>query len=155
MYVCVTHVDAVTRRLCTVAPMRNGPDFPKLPGLLVEFANESQYPILANERGIYTAMPLFWARCYDSAITENVPGLIAVLTEEEYHQAKLDEFIARRPYPSWIWGEELFRWDPPIPDPGNRGDYYWDEEAGNWIPTFVPEPTLVEEVEPLAITTEE
>jgi hypothetical protein len=131
--------------------MINGPDFPDLAGLLVEFANESQYPIESNDDGIYTATPMFWARCYDSAITEDVPGVLAVLSESEYHQAKLDEYIARRPYGSWTFNVNKWRWEPPTPYPGNVGDFRWDEDDLKWEPNFETSSEDVEQMELLGI----
>ena len=46
-----------------------------------------------------------------------------------------DTFVAPRPaqpYPSWVWGGTA--WQPPLPYPDDDyGDYYWDEDAGEWV----------------------
>lgn len=39
-------------------------------------------------------------------------------------------------FESWTWNESNFSYEPPKPQP--EGDYFWDEEAGEWYPT--PEP---------------
>ena len=46
-------------------------------------------------------------------------------------QAAVDELSQMpQPYPSWSWvdGEG---WVAPKPKP--EGDYYWDEDAGEWV----------------------
>ena len=80
MFICVTHVDAVTGLACTVAPMSHGPAFPAVKGLVIEFGNQTQWP--TNE-------PLFFGTCDDDADT-TVQGIVRVLTAEQYanEQAK-------------------------------------------------------------------
>ena len=36
-----------------------------------------------------------------------------------------------QPYPSWTWNGTT--WEPPVPYPEDSGDYYWDEDAGEWV----------------------
>lgn len=74
MYICVTHVDAVTKIPCTEAPMSHGPSFPDVEGLDIKWANQTEWP---------TDKPLFYGTCADTANT-NIPGVIKVLTEEQY-----------------------------------------------------------------------
>lgn len=44
-----------------------------------------------------------------------------------------DAFIPPQPFPSWFLNEETCLWEPPIPYPGTSNNFFWDEEAGNWI----------------------
>lgn len=81
MYICVTHVDAVTGIPCTVAPMSHGPAFPKVKGLQIEFGNQTQWP--TNE-------PLFFGACDDDADT-TAPGVIRTLTPEQYAEEQIKE----------------------------------------------------------------
>ena len=74
MYICVTHVDARTKIPCTIAPMSQGPSFPDVKGLAIEFGNQTQWP--TNE-------PLFFGTCDDDADL-TVPGVIRSLTPEQY-----------------------------------------------------------------------
>lgn len=74
MFLCVTHVDAVTKIPCTEAPMSHGPSFPDVDGLNIVWWNQTQWP---------TDKPLFYGTCADTANTD-VPGVIKVLTEEQY-----------------------------------------------------------------------
>jgi len=43
-------------------------------------------------------------------------------------------FIPIKPYPSWIWDEDLLAWKPPILKPSAKDgyDYIWDELILNW-----------------------
>ena len=74
MYICVTHVDNVTKIPCTEAPMSHGPSFPDVEGLDIKWANQTEWP---------TDKPLFYGTCADTANTD-VPGVVKVLTEEQY-----------------------------------------------------------------------
>jgi hypothetical protein len=41
-----------------------------------------------------------------------------------------DVFIAPKPYASWSL-DENYDWQPPVAKP--EGEFYWDEEIGNWV----------------------
>jgi hypothetical protein len=123
MYVCVTQVDSITRIPCTDAPMANGPDYPDLPRMVVEWWNQSEWP---------TSEPRYYGTCKDDADL-TTPGVIATLTEAEYLKAKRDEMYARKPYPSWVWDEESLTWNAPVEKPWDGDE--WDEAAGEWVMT--------------------
>lgn len=42
-----------------------------------------------------------------------------------------DVFISPKPFDSWIL-DKNYDWQPPKPMPDD-GEYYWDEEAGDWV----------------------
>jgi hypothetical protein len=46
------------------------------------------------------------------------------------YDVNADVFIAPQPYPSWSL-DENFDWQAPIEKP--EGNWYWDEEIGNWV----------------------
>ena len=46
------------------------------------------------------------------------------------YDANADVFIAPQPYPSWSLNDN-YDWQAPITKP--EGDYYWNEEIGNWV----------------------
>lgn len=85
MYICVTYVDAATKIPCNVAPMSTGPSYPNLQDLVIEFWNESVWP---------TDFPLFYGTCADN-IDTNTQGIVKVLTQEQYENARVAEFEAR------------------------------------------------------------
>ncbi len=94
-YLKYTHVDFRTRRSVLDYPAKNGPDFPAIPGLVFDFAEESKYP---------TNAPTFYGTItpvegeipeYDHAAAP-VWGVISVLSETEYQAAKDAELEARR-----------------------------------------------------------
>lgn len=82
-----TYVDALTGVPVTQAPAVNGPAMPAVPGLEFVFARESAYP---------TGTPHFFGTCPDGIAPSVVPGVLAVLTEAEFEQARADELEARR-----------------------------------------------------------
>jgi hypothetical protein len=49
------------------------------------------------------------------------------------YDARLDAFIARRPFPSWTLNETTGEWEPPRPRPSGLR-VRWDETAREWIP---------------------
>lgn len=82
-----TYVDAVTGVPVTQAQAASGPAMPAVPGLEFAFARESAYP---------TSAPEFFGTCPDGAATGSEPGVLAVLTEAEFLQARADELAARK-----------------------------------------------------------
>jgi hypothetical protein len=138
MLVKITQIDAGFKFLCTEKPMVNGPAFPELPELQIEFWDESNYPILTDEEGKYTTAPLFWGSCSDTADT-SLTGVIAVLTQEEYDADKLAEAKARKPFASWIFDEATLAWHSPIAKPEDGKDYLWDEATTSWVEQTPPE----------------
>jgi hypothetical protein len=46
---------------------------------------------------------------------------------------EVGKFKMPAPYPSWIWHENLFSWEPPKAHPGQGILAYWDEEAIEWV----------------------
>ena len=85
-YLSWTYVDAKTGIPCLIAPTRNGPANPAVAGLAFGFALESRYP---------TAYPVFYGTCADDADT-SLPGVLEVLDQAGYEQAKAAEMTARR-----------------------------------------------------------
>jgi hypothetical protein len=44
----------------------------------------------------------------------------------------LDIFIPPQPYPSWIYDEEEYTWNPPIEKPDDGKVYIWNEDYLIW-----------------------
>lgn len=135
-YICVTEIDATTKIPCTVEPQRTGPSIPVIKGLALDWADMSTWPVELATNGTYLRPPKYYGTCDDDADT-SIPGVLEILTEQEWNQRKHDEFYARQPYESWIWNPETFVWSSPIPYPdGAEFDaYQWDEGACTWIET--------------------
>lgn len=53
-------------------------------------------------------------------------------TESE-RQAKIEEVIQQKPYPSWTFIEDELRFEPPTPYPTDDKLYDWDEETTSWV----------------------
>lgn len=85
-YLSWTYVDAQTGIPCLIAPCSHGPANPAVAGLRFGFALESRYP---------TAYPVFYGSCDDDADT-SLPGVLEVLDQAGYEQAKAAEMTARR-----------------------------------------------------------
>jgi len=49
-----------------------------------------------------------------------------------FYDASKDAFIPRKPFPSWVFDEVVWRWKAPIEEP-TEGNYVWSEESQNWI----------------------
>lgn len=139
MYICVTEVDADTKIPCTEAPQRTGPSHPDVKGLIIKWANSSAWPIQLSADGTYLAAPKYYGTCDDDADT-SIPGVLSVLTEEEFNSLWQEEILARRPFPSWTWNPVFNDWMAPKPPPddalinGGNVAYRWDEPSVSWAP---------------------
>jgi hypothetical protein len=139
MYICVTEVDAETKIVCTKEPQRAGPAMPAVKGLSIEWWDRSSWPVELASDGTYLRAPKYYGTCDDDADT-SIEGVLEVMSEDAYIQAKQIEIEARRPFLSWVWNEELKQWVPPIPRPadaiinGGNVAYQWNEETVSWVP---------------------
>ena len=82
-----TYVDSATGVPVTDAPAANGPKFPDVEGLEFVWARESRYP---------TDVPEFFGTCPDESDAE-VPGVLAVLPQQDWEVMRDDEMRARVP----------------------------------------------------------
>ena len=139
MYICVTEVDTITKVPCTVEPQRNGPSIPAIKGLRLDWADKSTWPVETASDGTYLRAPKYYGTCDDDA-DMTVPGVLEILNEVDYNQRKIEEYEARRPFPSWLWDETTGQWVAPIPRPsdaiinGGNVRYRWDDQTTNWVP---------------------
>ncbi len=139
MYICVTEVDSQTKVPCTVEPQRTGPSMPDVKGLVVQWIDQSTWPVELAQDGTYLRAPKYYGVCDDDADT-TIAGVLEVLTDTEFFQRKQAEFEARRPFPSWLWDEDSQQWVAPVPRPadaiinGGNVAYRWDEETVSWVP---------------------
>ena len=132
MYIVVTNVDAKTKQACTVAPMLNGPAYPPLNNLVVDWSNQSKWPIATDKSGVYLTAPEYYGTCSDNSFT-GFPGVLEVIDEAAFIERKRTEFHARKHFASWIFNEETLSWDPPVPYPTEGKHYYWDGPTVSWI----------------------
>lgn len=132
MYIAITQVDFVTRLRCTEAPMSYGPFVPEIKGLQIEWENSSKFPLPLTPEGVCIIPALFYGTCDDDAV---IPAstLVGVYSEEEYNILRHEEYIARRPYPSWIGNETTMEWVPPRAYPIDSNQYVWGEETLSWV----------------------
>lgn len=132
MYICVTHIDSKTKVICTEAAMSTGPAFPKVKGSVLQWADESNWPVSMDNNGVYLTAPKYYGVCDDDADTD-VVGVCGTMTESEYNQLKRDEFYARQPFASWVFDEDTLLWNPPVAYPDDGNEYEWDEETTSWV----------------------
>jgi hypothetical protein len=134
IYLCITQVDAATRIPCTEAGMATGPSYPILPGLWVHFWDESNYPIQTDGTGRYVTAPIFWATCPAAdGLDLTQPGILSVITKEEFETARYNEAYARKPFNSWVFDAENLSWSAPVPYPTDEQQYAWDEDTMSWV----------------------
>lgn len=50
-----------------------------------------------------------------------------------YYDDENDIFIRPKPFESWILNLQICDWIAPVEYPQDDKDYYWDENAQNWI----------------------
>lgn len=64
---------------------------------------------------------------------ENNPATVGGVYDEE-----LDVFKGIKPFPSWVWNNDIKMWEAPVlKDPSFYA--YWDEDTLSWIPNPLPE----------------
>ena len=44
-----------------------------------------------------------------------------------------DAFIAPKPFPSWLFSDNILDWVPPVPYPEDGKYYAWDENITLWV----------------------
>jgi hypothetical protein len=64
---------------------------------------------------------------YNSNFRKNYAGI-----DFKYDMDR-DAFIPPSPFLSWVLNEDTCQWEPPIPYPPNRYNYYWDEDRLSWV----------------------
>lgn len=132
LYLSITQIDAVTGIVCTAEPMRTGPTYPQVKDFVVNWTNESTWPIPTTPEGAHSRAPLFFGTC-DDDVDLTATGIVATYTAEAYQALKIAEHQARKPYPSWVGDEEMMTWKPPTLRPTNAQKYYWDEPSLSWV----------------------
>lgn len=138
-YICVTEVDAVTKKPCTVEPQRTGPSMPAVKGLQVVWQDKSTWPVELASDGTYLRAPKYYGTCDDDADT-TIAGVLEVLTETVWNERQVVEHEATKPYPSWIGYLDTMTWSAPVARPvdailnGGNVHYQWDEASLSWVP---------------------
>lgn len=91
MFICVTHVDSKTKIPCFKKPMKNGPSYPDVKGLNIEWWDQSKWPLTHPDD-----YPKFFGTCDDDADV-SLDGVVSVLTEDLYNSLREQEEFARLP----------------------------------------------------------
>lgn len=90
-YVIVTHIDSRTKIPGFKEQMKNGPTFPEVKGLNIEWWDQSRWPIQHPDD-----YPRFYGTCDDDADTD-MAGVMQVITKEMYDEHYAVELRARMP----------------------------------------------------------
>lgn len=85
MLIKFTYVDAITGVSMIDAPCANGPVLPHVPGIAIEFGNESEWPC---------DVPIFYGHC-TAGSDPTSPGVIDVLTQEIFDNSRSAEMGRR------------------------------------------------------------
>lgn len=86
----------------------------------------------SEAKGIAFCQSLFGGRwiqtSYNAKFRKRYAGIGYIYDEQK------DAFISPKPFESWIFNEEIFAWEPPIPMPeiSENSRIIWDEETISW-----------------------
>lgn len=81
--------------------------------------------------------PANWVEAY-AGFEDNPKGMEPSVGDT--YNAEVDKFYPVKPYPSWVWNEENWWWEAPVPYPEDNmqcTDHeclccVWDEESVSW-----------------------
>jgi hypothetical protein len=81
----------------------------------------------------------FWIEAFDTA--ENNPKGMMPSVGDTYDSETV-KFYPAKPYPSWVWNEEKWAWNAPVPYPEDDMEctdnecrcHEWDEASVSWVP---------------------
>ena len=96
--------------------------------LLDENGNESESKGVAFCKSLHGENTNWKQTSYNSTFRKNFAGI------GNTYDASRDAFIRPRPFPSWVFVEDICNWRPPITRPDDGNPYIWDEETVSWKP---------------------
>lgn len=78
-------------------------------------------------------------RWIQTSYNANLRGKFAGIGD--YYNSELDRFEEVSPFPSWVWNEDDYCYEPPFPKPEDRQTpenpngvlYRWDEDTVSWV----------------------
>ena len=77
--------------------------------------------------------------CESIELAESITGLTAVKYTDENpaginwtYNNTTGEFRSPKPFPSWIFNEEIKQWEAPIEYPVDDKNYLWNESSLSW-----------------------
>jgi len=87
------------------------------------------------QKGIDFLVNLFGGNWIQTSYNANIRKCYAGIGY--FYDEVRDVFIPPQIFPSWIFNEELWKWQAPVPYPAvadNSDEYYiWDESTTSWI----------------------
>ena len=95
--------------------------------LLDENGNESEAKGIQFCKDHYGQDTIWIQSSYNGNFRKHHAGL------DYRYDERLDAFIPKKLYESWILDEETCTWLPPVPHPDDVRPHYWDEEQKNWV----------------------
>jgi hypothetical protein len=88
--------------------------------------NQVLNTVVADEKPNAIDMGQFIEYSMDGSIGHNVPQIGATYDFEN------EAFINPKPYESWVFNEQIFKWEAPSIKPAT-GYYRWEEAQLSWI----------------------
>lgn len=83
--------------------------------------------VIVADSAFIATQPGRWVES-NAAVYKNAAAI--GYTFDEQRQA----FLAPKQFPSWVFNESTYRWDPPVPRPPYDGNFYrWDEPSTSWV----------------------
>lgn len=87
------------------------------------------------QKGIDFLVNLFGGNWIQTSYNANIRKCYAGIGY--FYDQVRDVFIPPQIFPSWIFNEELWKWEAPVPYPAvedNSNEYYiWDENTTSWL----------------------
>lgn len=94
----------------------NNLDFPDSESIGIEFC-----------QSLYGSFTIWKQTSYNGNFRKNYAGI------GDTYDTKLDAFIAKKTYPSWVLNTDTYKWIAPIPYPMDGKYYEWNERTISWV----------------------
>jgi hypothetical protein len=105
----------------------------------IEYVRKCFPEFPSNFKILQTSINTINNRHYTNNVFDNTNGIRKNCAGPGYiYDEAKDAFIAPSPYPSWVFNEETFAYEAPLPIIEDDNDYIWDESVGNWV-IYTPE----------------
>lgn len=82
-----------------------------------------------NNAGVYEINEVSYQ--WVDGVVKDVWTVRAMTVEEK--TAKIEQAMATKPFPSWVFDEVTCSFNPPIPYPTGGKRYRWDEPSLSWV----------------------
>lgn len=84
--------------------------------------------VIVAEPDFIATMPGTWIQTADDSST----GRARAERDDTFDKTR-GGFIRKKLNPSWVLDEQTLKWKPPKEKPKDGKDYYWNEDAQEWM----------------------